>query len=456
MDNNNKSNLLVELKDTFHIPNTPWKILENKDDSVVDGKTVLARARGPFFLVDGASSNKHHYTRKLWNNVLENQLPQKLEEGLLGAVGHDQPINDQAIGEGMLSHKVVNLWIDEDQKVKLPNGQVATVGMGELLILNTDSGRNLNTYIRAGVKLGTSSRAFGKVRGKTTFGESIIDENSFVYRTHDIVQNPGVVNAQLQLVESAKEGIEDINVNKKEDSDMEINATVLERLTEEKVKIKTLLDDALKVNETLTKERDTLRSDVSKREKQGTIEEILQFKEELAKYKEKGTIAQIEEAYEKIDKILEEYKDIDSPDDIRNTYTLFEEITKTLEDIGTLPEIERAVTMCEAYSEYGTPEDVEKTYTYIDEFLNNHATENKVVESKELANKHGIKLDVVTDLLSEMDAGKVDTILEKMKEGTTITSRYRNQSGAEKINEEISGKPKPRIKQTTLERLMSS
>ena len=89
-------------------------------------------------LIDGKSQNNRFYERKLWDKVLK-ETSDYVNHGLmLGTIGHEQPIDDNAVREGKVSHRVSKLWIDDNKKL----------GMGEMLILNTPTGRTLNTMLR--------------------------------------------------------------------------------------------------------------------------------------------------------------------------------------------------------------------------------------------------------------------------------------------------------------------
>jgi hypothetical protein len=166
----------------------------------VDGIHVLARAVGPFFAVDGKSQNNRYYSRGLWERVIKDDgVTDRLKRRkVFGTIGHDQDIDDKALREGKVSHILSKIWIDEPSQI----------GMGEVYVLNTDTGRRLNTYLRSGVELPVSSRAYGKYRGKTKDGASIVDEGTYKFETFDFVQLPGIAHAVPKLAED----IDDENV----------------------------------------------------------------------------------------------------------------------------------------------------------------------------------------------------------------------------------------------------
>src|SRR5207302_5686436 len=89
-------------------------------------------------------------------------------------------------------HILSKMWIDG----------ASQIGMGEVYVLNTDTGRRLNTYLRSGAELPVSSRAYGKYRGKTGDGAQIVDEGSYKFETFDFVQLPGIAHAVPKLIEA--------------------------------------------------------------------------------------------------------------------------------------------------------------------------------------------------------------------------------------------------------------
>jgi len=120
----------------------------SESQSIVDGEHIIARASGEAFFPDSASRNNRFYPREAWTNALKDEsLQTRLGKRLVfGSVGHDQPLDDVAVREGKISHIVNRIYIDES------TGK----GMAEFLILNTPSGRTLNTLLRAGSAISVS------------------------------------------------------------------------------------------------------------------------------------------------------------------------------------------------------------------------------------------------------------------------------------------------------------
>lgn len=158
-----------------------------------NGTSILARANGPFFLVEAASRNKRYYKRELWEKSIAKSKPQLESRLMVGTIGHEQEINDVALRDGLVSHIVEKLWIDDKN-----------MGRGEIAILDTNVGRNLHTYLRSGMKLPVSSRAFGEFIPEQMIGDAqVINPETFQLETFDFVRNPGVEVATPKLKESA-------------------------------------------------------------------------------------------------------------------------------------------------------------------------------------------------------------------------------------------------------------
>jgi tetratricopeptide (TPR) repeat protein len=393
-----------------------WEIFEQtKDESgVVDGVNILGRAVGPFFVVDGKSQNNRFYEKKLWKKVLGESVDNMAKGRMLGTIGHGQSLDDAALLEGKASHRVSKLWIDESKKM----------GMGEVLILNTPAGRNLNAMIRGGVQLPVSSRGYGKYNGKMEDGTQIVDADSYKLETFDFVRVPGIANAIPTIVEHKEEETLEVdpreeNSNLKEngtvvtplateepvveettldkEKDIKMDEKVLQKMTEEKISLEQQLAEALKANETLQDANEALKGQVSELNTTiseyrtlGTTEEISKvmdvtesmlenrpveeadvqaIREQLAVYEELGTPDELEELFDKFETFIDGYEELGSPDEVNEA-------------------LDRSMELLEAYHELGTPVDVAQAFD---------ATEGFMAEMKELGTIEELKgiLDVL-------------------------------------------------------------
>lgn len=185
---------------------------ETVENVEVDGNAVLGRVSGAFFFPGATSSNKRHYPLHFWEAVLKGEeLKKKLESRLMfGTIGHDKrPVTDEDLRKGVPSHVVSRLWIEKKSS--------GFVGRGEALILNTETGKNLWIYLKAGCRLGISQRAWGSVAEKNSRGDVIPNSEDFVLEGFDFTVIPGFWEALPQLMESlSEEGLkeEDLRVLK--------------------------------------------------------------------------------------------------------------------------------------------------------------------------------------------------------------------------------------------------
>src|SRR6266446_6368739 len=71
-----------------------WSVHELIHEDKIDGVHVLARANGPFFVVDGKSQNNRFYSRGLWERVIKDDAVQDRlkRRKVFGTIGHDQEI----------------------------------------------------------------------------------------------------------------------------------------------------------------------------------------------------------------------------------------------------------------------------------------------------------------------------------------------------------------------------
>jgi hypothetical protein len=351
-----------------------WEVFDPMNEDKVDGVHVLARAVGPFFAVDGKSQNNRYYSRGLWERVIKDDgVTDRLKRRkVFGTIGHDQDIDDKALREGKVSHILSKMWIDEPSQI----------GMGEVYVLNTDTGRRLNTYLRSGVELPVSSRAYGKYRGKTKDGASIVDESTYKFETFDFVQLPGIAHAVPKLAEDdnvvssdLREAQDDPNADKvglemalseaavetfqELDSTEHDNPTVIEqkvteeswmdtavltKITEDKVRIEGDLARVMEERTQLTEQIGLLRSQNQMQAKQlqqyeaiGTIDEI------TALGKTSEALTQTVEAKNKTISELQEqlttYTAIGKPEDIRAVFACTEDLVEYHRQIGAPEEV---------------------------------------------------------------------------------------------------------------------
>jgi len=168
---------------------------------------VLAKVKGPSFFLDGFSRNGRFYPKSLWENALKNpETKDTLSRGLMfGCIGHPKDYSlDELLESGRVSHKVTDIYVD----------QKTGVGMAEYEILDTPSGRILNTVLRSGSEMYVSTRAFGGFTNKTKDKDGkkykILDDSNFVIETIDFVIQPGFLETKPELMESLAEDFQEL------------------------------------------------------------------------------------------------------------------------------------------------------------------------------------------------------------------------------------------------------
>ncbi|QIG77938.1 prohead core scaffolding and protease protein [Rhizobium phage RHph_TM61] len=443
----------------------PWTVMtESEEDRVVDGVNILARVAGPFFTVNGESLNGRFYSDKLWEKAIFESAERMSYGEVLGTIGHEQPLDDQSLLEGKASHKVTKLWIDED----------TGVGMGEIQVLNTDAGRNLNALLRGGVRLKVSSRATGEYKGTTKSGSKVIDPDTFKLEGFDFVQRPGVPTAIPVLVESENQDNIDTDDNISENN---MSTELLESLSKDKAKLQLALDEALNTVKSKTNEADALSQSIALKDKEigrleesvansnrkvtvlegqvadlqttvsgykdlGTAEQVAKALDEaeamLVQYKEFGTPEELTEAFNRIDTLVEDYKDLGSPDelsgmlDVVSNYSELgnlEELGSKLESLGKYEalgnpeEIKNLKATLESYAALGTPEDISKAFDMTESIVSKSKDEAFRKDVESIATEFGVKSEAVEAMVKKHGVSETKSLLESIK-GDAVADRY--------------------------------
>jgi len=374
--------------DSFDFPeevDTSWKICESEGESVVDGVNILGRAVGPFFIVDGETRNKRFYSKALWEKVINESITKLANGQMLGTIGHKQSLDDEALLEGKVSHRVTKLSIDEGGKY----------GIGEILILSTPAGKILNSYLRGGVQLPISSRAFGEYKGQRPSGAKILDESTFKLEGFDFVRLPGVPGAIPMLVESdlstdsSTDSLNNnIDLNSKIQSSPEIfkmSPEVIETLTRDKVKLEGQLSDiaeslkskevelaSLKlIVESQTKTLSLVESELltAKSTVTSQVAQISELSTLNESYKTLGSANEINESISTATKLVESYKDIGSPEELTQALSQAMELVEDYRELGSPDEIEQALELTESYVALGTPTEITTLVSSLEEYL---------------------------------------------------------------------------------------
>ena len=396
----------------------------------VDGKHVLAKVRGPFFVPEGISRNKRYYSRSLWEKAIEKVKPKLKNRTLFGTIGHEQELTDTALLEGKVSHIVTDLYIDSQGR-----------GIGEALILNTPAGRVLNTLLRAGSKLYVSSRAEGRYSG-TKNGVSVVDEDSYELKGFDFVIDPGFFEAQPTLVESLEKDLnycfpglckKQSEEEKEEEGGASMDTALLEAKVKENLKLQEDLEKALGEVEELKKKVSVLEAKneelAKKAEEKDKLEERMkELEEKLNAYAPIGTPEEIDEALTKAKEVLEAYRDLGTPEEIEEAFDKVESLIRRYSELGTPEEIDEALTkakeVLEAYSELGTPEEIEEVFDRVEALVSETLEEVKEKRIAELAGELGVPKEMVAKVYDKMDEDEIREFFKEFSEQVKIKSKY--------------------------------
>jgi len=191
---------LVEEKALF----SKFDVLEDiQEKSEALPKGVIMRVRGMFAQADRVTQNGTLYKKSLWEREVERIKPNLEERSVLMLSDHPEKLPDGSVK----SPSVKNVAGGLTNLTVLPDGKV----MGEAEFADTEAGRNAAAIVRAGFKLGTSSRArgtFTEVQLEETnplaaanpdyVGQKVkvVDEN-FQFRTFDLVVDQSVQGAKI-------------------------------------------------------------------------------------------------------------------------------------------------------------------------------------------------------------------------------------------------------------------
>lgn len=426
--------------------------LVSMDEAKPDQRGILAVLRGVTFVPGGRSRNGRLYEDGFWEHVLEDEDLKRLlsERRLFGTIGHVEKETDDLLREGAASHITSRLWIDD-------NGD----GMGEHLILDTPSGRFLETYIRAGAQLRTSTKGLGMLLSrKSPLGDDIPDKGNFVLKRVDFVSEPGFLEARPALVEALSKEQRDSAIkagllmtpggNRRMGSNIseDANATAIERLSSSNAKFQVDFTESQRRNEVLASEKAALEE--SNRTLRARVAEL--EGREKALTESLGTPSKIRSTLEGVESVLEGYSEFGSPQDLSERFQQIEEffgsvgtpeqIVATLTDIeeffsrvGTADKIEELLGLFESFmSEHGTPEQVAQALHLSESCIGTLVSRHHAGQALKLAEEFGAPKQTVARLMQSFrgDLSSVRKTLEELRESKSL-SRY--QGGPDTVSE---------------------
>lgn len=403
---------LVPLNDSIE-PSITFELVES--DATVDGEHIIAKVQGEFFVPNGVSRNKRFYPKKFWEAVLKKENVQAMFESrmMLGTVGHDLALNEKAVREGMISHFMGGAEINEDGK-----------GIGTAYILNTPAGENLNTLLRAGVKLYVSSRANGTFKKEKVQGMPVVDENTYDLEGWDFVINPGFLEARPELKEELKKTYERYNIEEHQfdegDEVMgdETTKSIVEHISNENGNLKAQVGKLTDSIEELKETNQTLE-DENKHVK-GELEKLEEANKIIEAYKELGTLEQIKEKLEKADedqKVLEAFTELgDTPEYVKSALEEADAFIGAVnETAGGIEKMKESLETLKQYEELGEVEKVTEALEYLENLLDESEKTTKETQAESLAKETGLTKAKVLNLLETYTADSIRDLYNTVK-----------------------------------------
>jgi len=413
----------------FSLESSEWELLESKNGDIVSGVSVLGYVRGPFFIVEGASQNNRWYSRKLWEKVINENHDAHEQGSVIGTIGHDLELDDKALREGKGSHRITRLWI--------PNNEAKSqaMGHGEAAILDTTTGRELYGYLKGGVNLAVSSRAFGKFEGKKS-GYDVVEASTYKYEGFDFVRKGGVMGAIPSLVteEKAKviapsvdyvsQTVEPLKPKQEVMEDYRMSddvKSILEKVTEEKAKLQTQLDTVLANNEDLKGKlaiTDNRLSEVdgmlTEYKGLGTVTTIQKALADVTSLEEKQSsiVTELKETKTKLGEAqvaLKAFDELGTADEIDMALDVSKDMAESLKGVGTIEEFKSLKDSVATYENLGTIEELKKVL----EYLQNYSELGTIEEIQEAFEKTKNYVETINEMGSIDD---ISTIMDKLEE----------------------------------------
>lgn len=418
-------------------------------DIKIDGTYILARVKGPMFFPDTPSRNQRYYPRQLWENVCNDPgLRQKMKDrNLYSTISHDIPYGDATLAEGKYSHFITDLYIDKNNQ-----------GICEFYILGTPSGRILNTHLRAGCRMYSSTRADGAFTNETYNGMPVVDPSTYRFFGMDIVTEPGFLQANPALLESLREDYDKVGLKyavdcMKSDShslnettsrlssspiilntrktNMSENSAILESLTKEATDARSKMNEALQENAKLQADLTILRE-----ENRRMTEEFQNYKADmkrLAVYEALGDPSSIEAVFDQVNDLKDKLDavvsskekleaELGTPEEIRQVLSAFEDMASSKSAFE---------------KEFGTEEDVRAAFDNAKEVLDRLNNFEQTVGSMEEIDAALSSAEELCSACSQMEAelGSPDEIREAFTRSMKLLNAYRELGTPNQIQE---------------------
>jgi hypothetical protein len=149
-------------------------LTEAEKKFVADGGMMLS---GLMQMAETQNGNGRIYPQKILQREVKNYQKLVEDRRALGELDHPE---ESVINLKNASHMITEIWMDDDKV------------MGKMKVLETPSGKILESLVKSGVSIGISSRGLGSV--KETMGKTIV-EDDFQLICFDVVSEPSTPGA---------------------------------------------------------------------------------------------------------------------------------------------------------------------------------------------------------------------------------------------------------------------
>jgi len=296
------------------------QLLESKDNGRIVG-------RGIFGVVDTPTENGRIYPRKVMEREIERVMPEVKNRMFFGELDHPQ---DGKTALSRVSHIVTDLRLEGNEIV------------GELEVLNTERGLNLQAILEAGGKVGVSVRGLGSVIKE---GQHELVQDDYQLLGFDIVYMPSVLDSYPEFIKENKEvtkndkkevSMSDKEVKEKEKKEIEIKSEETEdekevKEPEKKEKKKLSLEELETEFPEVVEE---LKKKIEKKIKEEVEAELEKFKEKIKEQLESGKVSsdELSNALKKVTEIIDSEKAEKEAELEKKVEDLEDEVSKVKEE----------------------------------------------------------------------------------------------------------------------------
>lgn len=255
---------------------------------------------------------------------------------------------------------------------------------------------------------------------------------------------------------------------------MDGTGQVLQRMTEEKVKMEEELSRVATTNASLNEQLrtqagqiDHITNMLEQYQSLGTIEELTRVMDiaenmlendpqqqelleaahdELNEYRELGSIDELEEVFRRVESIMEmqkdlgsptemqefleqadqalnEYKEYGSPSELNQVFNETESFIAQVRELGTVSELTRVMDLMEQYVPFGTPDEIDRAFSMMESAVGNMKERLVKGEAREVAEAYGVDISIAARLIESLGSVKAHETLSAINESRSLLDR---------------------------------